>query len=238
MFATALDVKGASITIPYKVDLYERADEVDDAEPQSGRREYLQAKGRWLGSAEHRCQRFSRAAPRTNRFTGARAAILGTGGAARAVAVALASVGSTVTIYGRSQSKADAVARNIGATGALFPAAPGSWDILVNTTPVGMYPNVNETPFDGPFDGRMVYDLVYNPLETLFLKQAARAGCETIGGLEMLVAQAEDQSEWWLGRRPPAGSDARSRPGSRPYETDRLSNHSSSSRNAAHLCRS
>jgi shikimate 5-dehydrogenase len=50
-----------------------------------------------------------------------------------------------------------------------------------------------------------VYDLVYNPIETRLLKDAAAAGCATLGGLEMLVAQAEDQSEWWLGRRPPAG---------------------------------
>ena len=57
----------------------------------------------------------------------------------------------------------------------------------------------------GAFDGRIAYDLVYNPLETQFLKDAAAAGCETIGGLDMLVAQAEDQSEWWTGRRPPAG---------------------------------
>jgi shikimate 5-dehydrogenase len=74
----------------------------------------------------------------------------------------------------------------------------------VNTTPVGMYPNAGETPFQGPFDGRLVYDLVYNPADTRLLKDAAAAGCQTIGGLDMLVAQAEDQSEWWLGRRPPA----------------------------------
>ena len=66
-----------------------------------------------------------------------------------------------------------------------------------------MYPNIDDTPFDGPFDGRIVYDLVYNPPHTRLLKEALAAGCETIGGLDMLVAQAEDQSEWWLGRRPP-----------------------------------
>jgi 3-dehydroquinate dehydratase / shikimate dehydrogenase len=108
-----------------------------------------------------------------------------------------------VTVYGRSQSKADAVARIVNASGALIPVKPGSWDLLVNATPVGMYPNVDETPFDGVFDGKVVYDLVYNPAETRFLKAAAAAGCDTLGGLDMLVAQAEDQSEWWLGRRPP-----------------------------------
>ena len=71
-----------------------------------------------------------------------------------------------------------------------------------------MFPNVEDTPFDGPFDGRVVYDLVYNPAETRMLREAAAAGCETIGGLDMLVAQAEDQSEWWLGRRPPVRPDA------------------------------
>ena len=84
-----------------------------------------------------------------------------------------------------------------------------------------MFPNVDETPFEGAFDGRIVYDLVYNPLETRLLKEAAAAGCETIGGLDMLVAQAEDQSEWWLGRRPPSGTDATRRRWRR-YETDIL----------------
>ena len=55
------------------------------------------------------------------------------------------------------------------------------------------------------FDGKIAYDLVYNPPQTQFLKDAAAAGCEAIGGLDMLVAQAEDQSDWWLGHRPPAG---------------------------------
>jgi len=68
-----------------------------------------------------------------------------------------------------------------------------------------MQPGVDDTPFSGDFDGRIVYDLIYNPPLTRFLKEAAAAGCETIGGLGMLVAQAEDQFEWWTGRRPAAG---------------------------------
>ena len=110
---------------------------------------------------------------------GARAAILGAGGAARAVAVALASAGSVVTVYGRNRGKAKDVAALAGGTAGAFPVAPKSWDLLVNTTPVGMFPNVDETPFEGAFDGRVVYDLVYNPMETRLLKEAAAAGCET-----------------------------------------------------------
>ena len=129
--------------------------------------------------------------------------ILGTGGAARGVAVALASQGSVVTVCGRDRAKADEVARLAGGHGASYPVAPKSWDLLVNATPLGTYPDIDRTPFDGPFDGALVYDLVYNPQRTRLLKEAEAAGCQTIGGLDMLVAQAEDQSEWWLGRRPP-----------------------------------
>jgi 3-dehydroquinate dehydratase / shikimate dehydrogenase len=206
MFATALGVKGASITIPYKVDLFERADEVDELSRKVGAvNTYRRDGARW----EARNTDVSGfLAPLTGRLPlpGSRAAVLGTGGAARAVAVALGSAGCAVTVYGRSRGKAEAVARSAeewGARGAAFPVAPTSWDVLVNATPVGTYPAVDQTPFEGPFDGKLVYDLVYNPRETALLKSAAAAGCETIGGLDMLVSQAEDQSEWWLGRRPP-----------------------------------
>jgi shikimate 5-dehydrogenase len=73
----------------------------------------------------------------------------------------------------------------------------------VNTTPVGTRPDVEATPLpDGPFTGRLVYDLVYNPTTTRLLADAAAAGCDTIGGLEMLVAQAVRQFAWWTGQRP------------------------------------
>ena len=97
------------------------------------------------------------------------------------------------------------MAQIVGASAEPFPPAGGSWDLLVNATPVGMYPHVEATPWpDGPFDGHIVYDLIYNPLETRFLREAAAAGCLTIGGLDMLVAQAQEQAEWWTDIRPPA----------------------------------
>jgi 3-dehydroquinate dehydratase/shikimate dehydrogenase len=205
IFATALAVQGVSITIPYKVDLFERADAVDDLSKRVGavntyRRDDLRWQARNTDVSGF-------LAPLDGRLDlrGARAAVLGAGGAARAVAVALASAGSIVTVYGRNRGKAKDVAALAGGTAAAFPVPAQSWDLLVNTTPVGMFPNVDETPFEGAFDGRIVYDLVYNPMETRLLKEASAAGCETIGGLDMLVAQAEDQSEWWIGKRPPAG---------------------------------
>jgi 3-dehydroquinate dehydratase/shikimate dehydrogenase len=203
-FANALDVRGASITIPYKVDLFARADDVDALSRKVGAINTLRRRG---GSWEGRNTDVSGfLAPLAARVTpGMRAAVLGSGGAARGVATALASIGARVAIYGRSAAKAEDVARVAGGTAALLPPPPGSWDLLVNTTPLGTVPKTDETPFRGVFDGRIVYDLVYNPMRTRLLKEAAAAGCETIGGLDMLVAQAEDQSEWWLERRPPAG---------------------------------
>ena len=203
-FADALGVKGASVTLPYKVDLARRAAEVDDL----GRRVGAVNTLRRVDNAWHarNTDVSGFLAPLAQRLPlrGARAAVLGSGGAARGVAVALASVGSAVTVYGRNRVNAEEVARLAGGRGASFPVAPGSWDLLVNATPVGTYPNIDATPYEqGTFDGRVVYDLVYNPTHTRFLREAAAAGCETIGGLAMLVAQAEDQSEWWLERRPP-----------------------------------
>ena len=84
-----------------------------------------------------------------------------------------------------------------------WPPEPDSWDLLINCTPIGMYPRVDDTPVPaGQLTGRYVYDLVYNPSPTRLLREAAAAGCETLDGLDMLVAQAQEQFLWWTGTRP------------------------------------
>jgi len=88
-----------------------------------------------------------------------------------------------------------------------WPPDPASWDLLVNATPVGTSPDVERSPLPEGYlfhSGGTVYDLVYNPANTRLLADAGRAGCQTIGGLDMLVAQAQAQFEWWTGRRPSA----------------------------------
>jgi shikimate 5-dehydrogenase len=82
----------------------------------------------------------------------------------------------------------------------------GTWDVLVNATPVGTWPDVDALPFEASFvQGPVVYDLVYNPAQTALLRAATARGSRTIGGLEMLVAQAIRQFEWWTGQSPPPG---------------------------------
>jgi shikimate dehydrogenase len=137
---------------------------------------------------------------------GLAASILGSGGAARAVAVALTSSGCRVRVHGRNRAQVEQVAREMSTAVGPYPPERGSWDLLVNCTPVGMHPHVDDTPVDAAdLTGRYVYDLVYNPTRTRLLREAAAAGCQTIGGLEMLVAQAQEQFHWWTGVRPPAG---------------------------------
>ncbi|HEY3582610.1 MAG TPA: hypothetical protein VGK82_18785, partial [Pyrinomonadaceae bacterium] len=78
------------------------------------------------------------------------------------------------------------------------------YDVVINTTPVGSGELVGRTlaVADQLAGARLVYDLIYNPIDTQFLKEAREAGCETLGGLEMLATQAELQFELWTGKSP------------------------------------
>jgi shikimate 5-dehydrogenase len=120
------------------------------------------------------------------------------------VACALKPLGARVTLYGRGDgARARAVAAELAVAGAARPVPAGSWDLLVNATPVGTSPDADETPYpEAHFDGRLVYDLVYNPLVTRLQRDARAAGCRAIGGLDMLVSQAQLQQEIWTGMKP------------------------------------
>jgi 3-dehydroquinate dehydratase/shikimate dehydrogenase len=212
--ARRLGIVGASVTIPFKVPAFEylvrsgEADAIDDLSRAVGAVNTLRRvkpDGRWQGRNTDVAGFLAPLADRTA-LKDLRATILGAGGAARAVAVALGSAGAAVTVCARRADRAAEVSRLAGGTAQAWPPKPASWDVLVNATPLGMSPGVDETPWPGAvFDGRLVYDLVYNPAETRLLREARAAGCETIGGLDMLVAQAQEQSAWWTGVRPPGG---------------------------------
>jgi 3-dehydroquinate dehydratase/shikimate dehydrogenase len=205
-FGRALGVKGASVTIPHKVSLSERVDEVDDVARRVGALNTIRViDGRWVGGNTD-VDGFLQPLVGRLSLPGLNASILGSGGAARAVAVALTSSGCRVRVHARNRSRAEQVGLATSSEVGPYPPRRGSWDVLVNCTPVGMHPHVDETPIEaGELTGRFVYDLIYNPAETRLLREAARAGCQTIGGLEMLVAQAREQFHWWTGVRPPAG---------------------------------
>jgi 3-dehydroquinate dehydratase / shikimate dehydrogenase len=204
--AGPLGLRGASVTAPFKVDLCSRIPAADDAARATGAVNTLKLTGHgWEGANTDVPGFLAPLAAARIEVRRRRAAILGAGGAARAVAVALRQAGARVTVHARRADPAGDVARLAG--GAVGPPHPpaGSWDVLVNATPVGTAPDVDATPLHAAaLDGELVYDLVYNPLRTRLLADAAAAGCRVIGGLEMLVEQARLQFAWWTGRRLPA----------------------------------
>jgi 3-dehydroquinate dehydratase/shikimate dehydrogenase len=138
-------------------------------------------------------------------LAGRRAAVVGAGGAARSVTEGLRRKQARITVHARRPDAAAGFARELGLADGGWPVPAGSWDLLVNTTPVGTRPDVEATPLAGcVLDGQLVYDLVYNPRPTRLLREAAAAGCRTIDGLAMLVQQAVRQFAWWTGVTPSA----------------------------------
>jgi 3-dehydroquinate dehydratase/shikimate dehydrogenase len=138
----------------------------------------------------------------------ARVALAGAGGAARAVLWGLRERGARAVVFARDEAKGAALASEFGAEAAsLSGARLDGFDLVVNATPLGTSGRLaTETPFTAEQlrGARVAYDLVYNPAETRFLREARTAGCRTLGGLSMLVAQAAEQFTLWTGLQAPA----------------------------------
>lgn len=205
-FARAIRISGASVTIPLKVSLVDYVDEVHSVARRIGAINTIRVvDGRWIGGNTDAMGFLEPLQERVS-LAGLRASVLGAGGAARAVTVALASSGCPVRLHARNRAQAEDVAALAPVELGPWPPAPGSWDLLINCTPIGVYPRVDDTPVPkAQLTGRYVYDLIYNPPTTRLLRDAAAVGCQTIGGLDMLVAQAREQFQWWTGTTPQAG---------------------------------
>jgi 3-dehydroquinate dehydratase/shikimate dehydrogenase len=205
-FGRAIGLSGASVTIPFKVALFDVMDEVYAVARRIGAINTIRVvDGKWLGGNTD-ASAFLEPLQERMSLNGLRAAVLGAGGAARAVVAALGSTGCSVRLHARNRAQADEVAVMSSVELGPWPPEPGSWDVLINCTPIGMFPRADATPLPADqLTGRYVYDLVYNPATTRLLREAALAGCQTIGGLEMLVAQAREQFEWWTGTKPVPG---------------------------------
>jgi len=142
-----------------------------------------------------------------------RVAVIGAGGTGRTAVAALAHYGATVVVYNRTKERADALAKEFnGRSGKVVSArleklCDSCCHIFINTTSVGMWPKVAESPIgDRPpkFESEtVVFDTIYNPMKTKFLQQAAEAGAKTIGGVEMFVRQAAGQFSAWTDKEAP-----------------------------------
>jgi 3-dehydroquinate dehydratase/shikimate dehydrogenase len=139
---------------------------------------------------------------------GSRALIFGAGGAARAVAFALAQSGASVCVCARRAQAAKALARAVG--GEVVERSRlrrEFFDAIVNATPVGMHLAEGRSPLESrELNCRLVFDLIYRPRVTKLIQLAARRGIETVSGVEMFVAQGTAQWEIWTGERAPVGA--------------------------------
>jgi shikimate dehydrogenase len=205
-FASALGVEGVSVTIPFKGDAL-RASSADELTRQVGAANTLRrAQDGWEATNTDVAGFL---APLEQAFgqplSGARASVIGGGGSARAVVVALLSRGARVSVHTRRRDQAETVTASLGADVGDWPI-PDDWDLLVNCTPLGSPTMRDESPLPGgPFTGRLVYDVTYGAGESRLLREAREAGCPTLDGLAMLIAQAERQFEWWTGQPPVPG---------------------------------
>jgi 3-dehydroquinate dehydratase/shikimate dehydrogenase len=202
----ALGLSGFSVTRPYKETILPHLQEVEEAAAVCGSANTVLVRGGQLQGST--TDGLGVLAPLKRRIAlkGRRAVVLGAGGAARAAALALVRKGTHVTVLARNPGQAAAVAGAVGSEwGRLDELGFRDWDVLVNATPVGSAaaPDQTPVPADQLRPGRVVLDMVYDPVPTRLLREARAAGCRTIDGREMLVAQAAAQFETWTGLAAP-----------------------------------
>jgi 3-dehydroquinate dehydratase/shikimate dehydrogenase len=138
---------------------------------------------------------------------GRKALIVGAGGVGRAMAFGLIRSGVSVMITDVDASRAAAMAAGIGAPACgLGEMAEIDCDLVLNCTPIGMHPKTDASPVPAKMlrPGRVVYDAVYNPIETRLIREARAAGCLTVAGIDHFVGQAIEQFQLWTGRKAPA----------------------------------
>jgi 3-dehydroquinate dehydratase/shikimate dehydrogenase len=203
------NLRGLSVTAPHKSTVISCLDWIDPAAKEIGAVNTIVAQDYQLHGYNTDAPGFI--APLRNAFgstRNARCAIIGAGGGARAALWALRNEGADVTLFVRDPDKASSVAIEFGVDcRQLAGARLNQFEIVINATPLGTHGEYAEqTPATAEQLGgvRLAYDLVYNPIETRFLVAARAAGCETLSGLEMLIAQAVEQFKLWTGQYPNA----------------------------------
>ena len=205
-----LNFKGFSVTIPHKQNIIKHLDFIDETAKKIGAVNTVKIVDGKLHGYNTDAQGFIE--PLLNSYgdlRGAKVAILGAGGAARACIYALKQAGAEVTIFARDIKKAESLAEDFKFQISNFKSKGedyGEFDILVNTTPLGMKgKNEGETPATAEqLKGlHLVYDLVYIPFQTQLMNEADLAEVPKIGGLAMLIAQAMQQQKIWTEKDAP-----------------------------------
>ncbi|MBI4874893.1 MAG: shikimate dehydrogenase [Acidobacteria bacterium] len=203
-FGEKLPLAGFSVTIPHKQKIMRYLAAIDPLARRIGAVNTVWRKaGKWRGTNTDAAGVTRPLATRL-RLAKAQVLLIGNGGAARAAAFALGDAGSRLFITGRNPDRVRALAKACGAEPLLESQLAGRhFDALVHATPVGMFPHAGECYFPGEIPAGVVFDMVYNPLETVLCRRAAEQGKTVIPGLEMFLEQASAQFEIWTGESAP-----------------------------------
>ena len=201
-----LSIRGVSVTVPHKTAVMAFLDRIDPmAEAIGAVNTIVNQNGRLCGYNTD-AQGAMRALKEMVDPAGREVAILGAGGAARAVGFGLANEKASLVIVNRTAANGKRLAERLGADYRSpdgFKPPEGS--ILINTTPVGMWPHVDARPF--PVErlrpDMMVMDIIYNPLQSRLLREAAEIGCRVLNGIPMFVHQGALQFKLWTGKEAP-----------------------------------
>lgn len=203
-----LNLRGLSVTAPHKSAVIPHLDWVEPKAREIGAVNTVRIEGDELRGYNTDAAAALKPLDGLIELSGARVAVIGAGGAARALLWSLRARGARATVFARNAERANALAGDFGADAAkLEGAAFEDFDVVVNATPLGTRgERENETPATAEQlrGARVAYDLVYNPSETRFMREARAALCEAVGGTGMLVAQAEEQFRLWTGADAPA----------------------------------
>ncbi|MGO9435899.1 MAG: shikimate dehydrogenase [Terracidiphilus sp.] len=201
-----LPVAGVAVTMPFKEEVLPHLANMDPLTARIGACNTLRtgADGKLYGFNTD-VAGVIRPLEKRLRLKGARVAVLGAGGAARAAIFALIDQGAEVFVINRTHEKAVALARQAKAKSLKHEVfAKQRFDVLINSTPCGMKGNKQPMPIaENELNAGLVFDMVYNPIETPLLKLAHSRGVPVVSGLEMFVQQGARQFEIWTGKPAP-----------------------------------
>jgi shikimate dehydrogenase len=216
--ARAFEFRGFHCTIPHKVAVIEHLDRISETAASIGAVNCVVREDDGLVGENTDGKGFLRALNRRSDPAGQSVVVLGAGGAARAIAVELLLAGAQrLVVVNRSEERGRELAGHLRALAPTTEielttwqgdySVPAGTDLVVNATPIGLYPDVEaRVPLDlsSLTAAATVADVVPNPPETAFLREARGTGCPTIDGLEMLVEQGVLSVGYWTGREPDA----------------------------------
>ncbi len=199
-----LPVSGFSVTIPHKQRILRYLDTVDSLARRIGAVNTVWKKaGKWRGTNTD-APGVTGPLSRRMRIANASILIAGNGGAARGAAFALADAGAKIAIVGRNLDRVRALAKACGGEAlAMDQLASRHFDALIHATPLGMFPHTEECFFPGSIPADVVFDMVYNPIETVLIRRARAENKTVIPGIEMFIEQAVRQFELWTGEPAP-----------------------------------